>query len=93
MSGFLHIDGFVICTDMQDVLDIETDEDTEKLVRETIENYESKNLASAPSAFVEAALDRTGGAAIQEFGNLAELWVADVSDERDIQSEDSKVGS
>ena len=85
-------------TEMQDVLEID---DTEKLVLETMENYES--LSSTPHAhgfthahgFIETSSDYesmpTGDPSIEDFGNLAELWEAQVSGGGESQVEDIKV--
>ena len=65
---------------MQDVLEIEG-ADTEKLVLETMENYES--FSSTPCGFIENSSDYesmpTGDPSMEDFGNLAELWEAQVS--------------
>ena len=75
---------------MQDVLEID---DTEKLVLETMENYES--VSSTPHGFIENSSDyesmATGDPSIEDFGNLAELWEAQVSGGGEGHVEDTKV--
>ena len=78
---------------MQDVLEIDEGADTKKLVLETMENYES--FSSTRRGFVENSSNyesmATGDPSIEDFGNLAELWEAQVSGGGESRMEDIAV--